>query len=148
MFHDFRYALRTLRKTRRLRPIAIISLALGIGANSAILSMAEVLILRPLPVPNPSQAIVVQSLLRGESLGGGALQNFPLSYPDFHDLRNRSKSYTGLTVSKYSPFGFALDQSAAPRMKFGVLASANFFRVLDGRPNSPASPMSSGRPSF
>ena len=148
MFHDLRYALRTLRKNAGFALVAIISLALGIGANSAIFSLADVLVLRPMPVPNPSQVIVVQSQLRGESLGGGALQNSPLSYPDFLDLRNRSKSYTGLTVSKYSPFGFALDQSAAPRMKFGVLASANFFRVLDGRPNSPASPMSSGRPSF
>ena len=134
MFHDLRYALRTLRKNAGFALVAIISLALGIGANSAIFSLADVLVLRPMPVPNPSQVIVVQSQLRGESLGGGALQNSPLSYPDFLDLRNRSKSYTGLTASKYSPFGFALDKSAVPQMKFGVLASGNFFRVLDVRP--------------
>jgi macrolide transport system ATP-binding/permease protein len=134
MFHDFRYALRTLRKNAGFALVAIISLALGIGANSAIFSLADVLVLRPMPVPHPSQVILVQSQLRGESLGGGALQNSPLSYPDFLDLRNRSKSYTGLTASKYSPFGFAVDKSAVPQMKFGVLASGNFFRVLQVQP--------------
>ena len=134
MFYDFRYALRTLRQNPGFALVAIISLALGIGANSAMFSVADVLILRPMPVPNPSKVIVVQSQLRGESLGGGAFENSPVSYPDFLDLRNRSKSYTGLAASEYSPFGFALDKSAVPQMKFGVLASGNFFRVLDVRP--------------
>jgi len=138
MFHDLRYALRTLRKSPGFALVAIISLALGIGANSAMFSLADALLLRPLPVPHASEIIVVQSQLRGEAIGGIA-QYSGLSYPDFKDLRDRNKSYTGLTASRYSQFGFATEKGALPRMKFGELVSGDFFNVLEvplelGRP--------------
>lgn len=133
MFRDFGYALRTLRKTPGFAAVAIVSLAFGIGATSAIFTLADGLILRPMPVPNASQVIVVQSQLRGESLGG-LLQYSPVSYPDFADLRSRSQSFAGLTASQYTPLGFALDKSALPQMKYGVLVSGDFFRVLDLTP--------------
>jgi len=130
MLHDLRYAWRTLRKSPGFALVAIISLALGIGANSAMFSLADALLLRPLPVPHPSELIVVQSQLRGESIGGIA-QYSGLSYADFKDLRDRNKSYTGLVASQYSQFGFATEKGALPRMKFGELVSGDFFSVLD-----------------
>ena len=130
MLHDLRYALRTLRKSPGFALVAILSLALGIGANSAMFSLADALVLRPLAVPHPSELIVVQSQLRGESIGG-VPQYSGLSYPDFKDLRDRNKSYTGLAASQYSQFGFTTEKSALPQMKFGELVSGNFFQVLD-----------------
>jgi predicted permease len=122
--------LRTLRKSPGFALVAIISLALGIGANSAMFSLADALLLRPLPVPHASALVVVQSHLRGEAIGGLA-QYAGLSYPDFKDLRDRSKSFTGLAASQYSQFGFATEKGALPRMKFGELVSGDFFGVLD-----------------
>jgi predicted permease len=88
-----------------------------------------------------SDLIVVQSQLRGEAIGG-IFQYSGLSYPDFKDLRDRNKSYTGLTASQYSQFGFATEKGALPQMKFGELVSGDFFRVLEvplelGRPFRP-----------
>ena len=130
MLNDLRYALRTLLKSPGFALVAILSLALGIGANSAMYSLADALLLRPLPVPHASEIVVVQSRLRGEAIAG-VFQYSGLSYPDFKDLRDRNKSYTGLTASLYSQFGFATEKGALPQMKFGELVSGDFFRVLD-----------------
>src|SRR5580692_1007550 len=130
MLDDLRYALRTMRKNPGFALVAILSLALGIGANSAMFSLADALLLRPSPVPHASELVLVQSHLRGESLGGLA-QYTGLSYPDFMDLHDRSRSYTGLTASQYSQFGFATEKGTLPQMKFGELVSGDFFRVLD-----------------
>jgi macrolide transport system ATP-binding/permease protein len=132
MLSDLRYAIRTLRHNPGFAVIAILSLALGIGANTAIFSLAEFLLLRPLPVPRASEVVVVQAQLRGESTG--LLQEAGLSYPDFIDLQRKSKSFAGLTASQYFPFGFAHDRTTQPKMKYGALVSGNFFDVLGVRP--------------
>jgi putative ABC transport system permease protein len=133
MWQDFGYALRTLRKNPGFTAVAVLSLALGIGANSAIFSLASGLILRPLTVPHALSVVSIQSQLRGENLGG-LMQYSPVSYPDFVDLRNRSQSFTGLVASQYVPFGFAVDKNALPQMKFGAEVSGDFFRVLGLQP--------------
>ena len=133
MFRDLRYALRTLRQSPGFALVAIISLALGIGANSAMFSLADAILLGPLPVPHASEIIVVQSQLKGETIGG-ILQYSGLSYLDFKDLRARNKSFAGLEASQYSQFGFATEKNALPQMKFGELVSGDFFTVLDVPP--------------
>lgn len=133
MLHDFRYALRTLRQNPGFALVAIISLALGIGANAAIYSLADALILRPMAVPHASAVMAVQSQMRGESVGG--LFNYSqVSYPDYRDLRDRSQSFAGLAGAQYAPFGFSLTKGVLPEMKFGTFVSGNFFRVLDITP--------------
>jgi len=129
MLQDLRYGLRTLRHNPGFALVVIISLALGIGANTAMFSLADFLLLRPLPVPNPSGIVVVQSQFRGEILGG-LTEYSPSSYPDFDDLRKKSNSFAGLTASQYLPFGFATDKTALAQMRYGALVSGNFFRVL------------------
>jgi predicted permease len=132
MIQDIRYALRTLRHNPGFALVAIISLGLGIGANAAIFSLAEYLLLRPLPVPDASGVMVVQARLRGES--AGIYQQAELSYPDFADFQRESKSFAGLVASQYFPFGFAQDKTTLPKMKYGALVSGNFFSVLGLRP--------------
>lgn len=135
MLKDLRYALRTLRQNPGFALVAIVSLALGIGANAAIFSLASFVLLRSMPVPNASGIIVVQSQFRGESLGGGGLtDDSPLSYPGFKDLRKRANSFTGLVASQYVPFGFGLDKTALPQMRFGALVNGSYFSVLGVRP--------------
>ncbi len=131
LVQDLRYAFRTLKHNPGFAIVAIVSLALGIGATSAIFSFASFMLLRPLPVPDASGIIIIQSQLRGESLGGGGLTDYsPLSYPDFNDLRRRSNSFAGLTAFQYMQFGFASDKTALPQMKFGALVNESFFSVL------------------
>jgi len=128
MLQDLRFALRTLRHNPGFAAVAIISLALGIGANGAIFSMAEYLLLRPLPVPHASGIVVVQAQLRGESTG--MYQQAGLSYPDFIDMQRKTISFAGLAASQYFPFGVAPDKTTLPKMKYGALVSGNFFSVL------------------
>ena len=149
MLSDFRYALRTLLKSPGFAVVAIISLALGIGANSAMFSLADALLLRPLAVPHASDLVSVQSQLKGEAIAG-VFQYSGLSYPDFKDLRDRGKSFAGLAASQYSQFGFSVQKDALPQMKFGELVSGNFFNVLEvapslGRPFRPGEDEAPGR---
>ena len=132
MLSDLRFALRTLRHNPGFSAVAIISLALGIGANGAIFSMAEYLLLRPLPVPHASEVVVVQAQVRGESTA--MFQQAGVSYPDFMDLQRKSKSFAGLSASQYFSFGVAPDKTTLPKMKYGALVSGNFFSVLGVSP--------------
>ena len=132
MLRDLRYALRTLRHNPWFALVAIVSLALGIGANAAIFSLADYVLLPRLAVPNPSGIMVVQSQFRGESLGN-MFQLSGLSYPDFEDFRRKNNSFAGLVASQYFQFGFAPDKAAQPQMKFGALVSGNFFDVFGVR---------------
>jgi len=134
MMHDLRYALRMLERNPGFALVAIISMALGIGANTAIFSLADYVLLPRLVVPDPSAIMAVQSQFRGESIGN-IFQYSGLSNPDFEDFQKKSNSFAGLTASQYFQFGFAPDQKAQPQMKFGALVSGNFFDVLGVRPD-------------
>jgi len=133
MLHDFRYALRTLRQNPGFALVAIISLALGIGANAAMFSFADALVLRPLPVPDSSGIVTALSQLRGENLGAlGSYSN--ISYPDYVDLRDKSKSFAGLSAARFGQFGFTAQKTALPQMKFGELVTGNYFQVFGVQP--------------
>jgi putative ABC transport system permease protein len=88
---DIRYALRALRKQPAFAAVAVLSLALAIGANSAIFSFADALLLRPLPVANPTAFFDVTSTTPDNPLEG-------MSFPDYRDLRDKSRSFSGLAA--------------------------------------------------
>lgn len=126
---DVRFALRMLLKNRTFALVAILSLAIGIGANSAMFSFADGLLLRPLPVLRPSQVVTVQGTTLKQ---GGAAGN--LSYRDYVDYRNRNKSFSGLIAYTMVPFGFSPQRDALPQVKYGLLVSGNLFQVMGVQP--------------
>ena len=89
IFADIRYSLRALRTQPGFAAVAVLSLALAIGANSAIFSFADALLLRPLAVKNPAAMFDVSSTTPDNSLEG-------MSFPDYRDLRDKSRSFSGL----------------------------------------------------
>jgi hypothetical protein len=127
MLNDLRYAFRTLRQSPGFALTAIVSIALGIGANSAIFSLADGLLLRPLPVPNPAQVVTLRSRMPSGTFG-------EMSYPDFADIRDKNRSFDGLVAYQVAPCGIALDARAQSQLRFGFQVSGNFFRVLGVEP--------------
>jgi len=129
MLRDLRHAVRMLRKNVGFVVVAVCSLAIGIGATSGIYSIADALLLRPLPVPNAGGVIAV-SPITDQTLAGLNM----VSYPDYVDFRDRNRTFEGLTADAYSFFGFAADSATLPRMKYGMFVSGNFFQVLGVEP--------------
>jgi len=123
MLKDIRYAFRTLRQNPGFAATAIISIALAIGANSAIFSMADGLLLRPMPVPDASRIVSIRARTPSGNFGN-------LSYPDFVDFRDKSRSFEGLVAYDLVPAGLANNVEMQPQLKTGYLVSGNFFQVL------------------
>lgn len=128
LWQDVRYGCRTLAGTPGFAAIAILSLAIGVGANCAIFSFADALLLRPLPVARPGEVFTVGSTTSIESFGASALV---CSYRDYVDIRDRSKSFDGLAAFTYITAGFAADPNNAAKLKMGMLVSGNLFSVID-----------------
>ena len=118
-----------LVKTPAFTIVAIFTLALGIGANTAIFSVVNALLLKPLPFPNPRQLVAVGMTNTREknqtSLGS-------LSYPDFFDFRNQNHTFAGLAV--YRDRAFALTEHDSATSLRGIKSSAEFFDVLGIKP--------------
>jgi predicted permease len=93
LLRDLRYGLRTLRKSPVFLGVAVLSLALGIGANTAIFSLVNQLILQPLPVRDPGQLVMLAG--RGKHYGGN---NGPdrLSYPMYQEIRDKNEVFSGM----------------------------------------------------
>ncbi|MGA2182119.1 MAG: ABC transporter permease [Bryobacteraceae bacterium] len=129
MLSSVKHAFRVLRKDPGFTVIAIFSLAIGIGATSAMFSFADALLLRPLPVMKPDGVVAVTT--SGSAAFGS---NTAVSYPDYVDLRDRNRSFDGLLAASYGQFGFSPNPQALPRMKFGLFVSGNLFHVLGVEP--------------
>lgn len=129
LWQDLRYGWRMLFKNRGFTLVAVISLAIGIGANSAMFSLADALILRPLPVPRPSEVVTV-----GYNAAVSGFGSIVASYRDYLDFRNASKSFDGLVAFTSYSFGFKRSPDALPQLKMGMLVTGNFFSVLGVQP--------------
>jgi len=131
LWQDLRYGFRALARAPAFTIIAVLSLAIGVGANCAIFSFADALLLRPLPVARPGEVMTVGSTVNLEAFGVSGLAS---SYRDYVDIRDRAKSYQGLVAYSYVTAGFASRPGAIPSLKLGVLASGNMFRVMGIEP--------------
>ncbi len=130
MLKSLNHAARMLRKNPGFTVVAVCSLAIGIGATSAMFSFADALLLRPLPILEPGRVVSVSNTA---SAAFGA--NDAISYPDYVDFRNRNRSFEGLVASSYATFGFTTGQTTLPKMKFGLFVSGNFFQALGIEPS-------------
>src|SRR5207247_1642525 len=121
LFQDLRYALRTLAKSQGFSFIVVLTLALGIGANTAIFSVVNGVLLRSLPYPKPDALMQVETVFQN-----GAGSN--VSYPNFEDLRDQNRSFANLAV-----YANWTAPAAAAGEGFRVAlakVSASFFPVL------------------
>src|ERR1700685_3445844 len=127
MLQDFRYALRMLRKNLGLSAAVVLSLAIGIGANTAIFSVVDALLLRPLPYPQPERLANIWL----HSPGIGIFRDWP-SPGEYLDLRNENHSFEEMAIAQPGPIILTgLDQ---PERIDGIRPSSALFYWLGARP--------------
>ena len=131
LWQDVKYGCRMLASSPMFTMVSVLSLAVGIGANCAIFSFADALLLRPLPVARPGEVMTVGSTASFEALNASSLVS---SYPDYIDIRNNSKSFDGLAAFSYVTVGFTKDSKTPPRLKMGMLVSDNLFSLMGIEP--------------
>jgi putative ABC transport system permease protein len=127
--NDIRYALRMLAKTPGFTAIAVLTLAIGIGANTAIFSVVNALLLKPLPFPEPQQLVAfgMTNTRQKEQTSLGSL-----SYPDSFDFRDQN--HTLASVAVYRDRAFALTGEQGAISLRGLKSTAEFFDVLGIKP--------------
>lgn len=116
-----------LLKNPGFMAIAALSLALGIGLNSAIFSLADALLLRPLPVLSPSSVVTVSTNTPDNPFGG-------VSYPDYRDLQDKSHSFDSMVAFQLLTFSVATSLHSSPQVRSGNIVTDNWFQALGVRP--------------
>src|SRR5580693_1135764 len=128
LWNDIRYGFRMLAANPGFSAVAILSLAIGIGANTSMFSLADAMLLRPLPVEHPSDVVRVASTSPAQAYDR-------ISYPDYIDFRDHAKSFSGLIGYKNIPVGFNPNPAAPAQLMLGLAVTTNFFDVLGVRPS-------------
>ena len=134
--NDLRFAIRSLLKHRAFAAVIVATLALGIGANTAIFSVVNAALLRPLPFPDPASLYLVWA-----NRPTSALPQLPLSLPNFLDVRERARSFQSLAVwtsfndSRFSVTGGCAAADCEPEKVQYAIVSSNLFDVLGARPD-------------
>ncbi len=130
MIQDLRYGVRMLRQRPGFTLVAVMALALGIGANTAIFSVVNAVLLRPLPFANPDRLVVVwQSNQHGE------YSQLPLAYPNYDELRKQCQVCEDIGAwHSYTSTRFALTGAAQPEQAQYAIVSASLFSVLGVKP--------------
>jgi hypothetical protein len=118
-----------LTKSVGFTGIAVLSLALGVGANCAMFSLADTMLLRPLPVPRPGDV-----LSAGFISPQATAQTLRMSYPDYRDLREQSRSFSELAAFNLARVRFAKQLDAPVELRVGAVASGNFFAAMEVQP--------------
>ncbi len=114
LWQDLRYGVRMLWKSPGFAAVAVLSLALGIGANTAMFSVINTTLLRPLPVVEPERLVT----LNGDGF----------SYPNYVDYRDRDEAFDGVIAYRYTPLNFGV--SGENERIWGYLATGNYFDLL------------------
>ena len=127
LLQDVRYGLRLLAKSPGFAAIAIFTLALGIGANTAIFTVADALLLKPLPYSDPQQLLLVYATRTADRTAVG-----PFSHPRFELLRQRVRSFSSFAVFTFDRFN--LTGRGEPQQVPAARVSWSFFNVLGVRP--------------
>jgi predicted permease len=123
---DCKYGVRVLRKSPGFAAIAVLTLALGIGANTTIFSWINSTLLNPVPGLSRSSEVVSLALSKPDE------NPFPFTYPDLEAMRDGQQSFTGIAACSFAQM--SLKGKSKPQRVFGMLTSANYFDVLGVRP--------------
>jgi len=123
MIRDFRYAFRLLLKNPAFTFVAVLSLAIGAGANSAMFSLTDAILLRPLPVMRPSEVWTIAGHTPKDPFGN-------LSYRDFLDLRAQSKTVDSMVAVNLYPLAYSSSPEIPSQLKYGLLTSGNLFQAM------------------
>jgi len=126
LMHDLRYGARMLSRNRSFAAVAVLTLAIGIGASATVFTWIDAVLLQPLGgVADPSRLVTVESVTPGGEL-------VPNSYPDYIDYRDRLKLLDGIAVER--PMAFSIGIADHAQRVWGELVSGNFFAVLGVKP--------------
>lgn len=125
LLQDLHYAIRMLFKSPGFSAIAILTLALGIGANTALFSIVDGVLLNPLPYPNPSQLVALYGTRSG-------FDQSPIAYPNFLDWQRDTTSFSSIALYHNEDYNFT-GAGEAERVS-GYMTSADFFETLGVKP--------------
>ncbi|MFY9556002.1 MAG: ABC transporter permease [Blastocatellia bacterium] len=123
LIKDLRYSIRLMIKTPGFTVVALLALALGIGANTAIFTVVNAVILRPLPYPDPQRLVTIYSVNPVQSQS-----RIPLSVADFLDWRARNQIFEPMAAYNNSPLNYTGGET--PEQIPGLAVTADFFEVL------------------
>jgi putative ABC transport system permease protein len=123
---DLKFALRSLRKNPGFTVLAVVVMALGIGANTAVFSVVNAVLLKPLAYRDPDRIVTLSSLWKKEGSHG------QVSAPDFHDWHDQSTSFT--TMAYYAGGNTAVTVGSAAEYAQAAAVTPEFFRVFEARP--------------
>src|SRR5579884_1962874 len=129
LIQDLRFTVRQLRSSPGFAATTVLTLGLGIGATTAIFSLVNAVLLRPLPFPEQNRLVAVAE---GMSTGNAPAIPGPFSYPDYFDWRARNHSFTGM--ASMTDENTVLVGRGEARHLTAEVVSANFFQVLGVRP--------------
>lgn len=131
LLQDLRYTFRTLRRDRGFAIIAVLILALGIGANIAVFSVVNTILLRPLPFHDPQQLTWI-----AESGGKGGLSDTTYVVAGYDEFQRHNKSFQDVTayMAFYGDADYKLTGHGEPQPVSGVMVAGNFFQTLGVRP--------------
>ncbi|MDQ2842038.1 MAG: ABC transporter permease [Acidobacteriota bacterium] len=127
LLQDLRYGLRVLRRSPGFAATSILTLALGIGTTTAIFSVVDAVVFKPLPFPTADRLVRIKSVIAASGLGSIA------SYPDFIDWRTRNHVFNGMAVFRTD--GFTLIGPGEPLHLQGAVVSAQLFSLLHVTPS-------------
>lgn len=133
LLQDARYALRQLRRAPGFASVAVLTLALGIGANTAIFTLLDQVLLRSLPVKDADRLVILR--FAGSESGHVSSrtdEHFYFSYPIYRDLRDRNAVFDGVIATDWAQVGIQWHDQ--PELSPAELVSGNYFDVLGGRP--------------
>jgi predicted permease len=125
LFQDVRFALRLLVRSPALTTVAILSLALGIGANTTVFTLVNAILLNPMPVQDISRLVMVGT---GEVRNGAPVHLEGTSRLNYEDLRDQNTVFSGVVLTGFAPL--ALSGTGEPEQLLGQIVTGNYFDVL------------------
>src|SRR5215472_14730443 len=132
LLQDLKYGLRTLVRSPGFTLIAVLSLALGIGANTAIFTLTDAVFLNPLPVEDSSRVMELFTVDHATIATAANFNRTPMSYKNYLDFRDQNDVFSGLAA--FAGAGVTLTGHGEPKPQPATLVTANYFDLLGVKP--------------